>query len=60
MMTSQEAKNLKPGQYVDYLGIRAMVRGVRKNGVVIDFWGRGLQEGKVVVRRVAASNLKAL
>lgn len=59
-MTSHEARSLKPGQYVDYLGIRAMVRGVRKNGVMIDFWGRGLQEGCVLVRRVAASNLKAL
>jgi hypothetical protein len=59
-MTQQEAKNLKPGQYVGYLGDRAMVRGVRKNGVIIDYWGRGLKEGKCVVRRVAASCLKAL
>jgi hypothetical protein len=59
-MTTTEAKNLKPGQYVDYLGAKAMVRSVRSNGVVIDYWGRGLQEGKCVVRRVSASYLKAL
>jgi hypothetical protein len=60
MMTTQEAKSLKPGQYVDYLGTKAMVRGVRKNGVIVEFWGNGLQEDKYIVRRVSATYLKAL
>lgn len=59
-MTTQEAKSLKPGQYVDYLGTKAMVRGVRKNGVIVDYWGSGLKEGRCVVRRVSASYLKTL
>ena len=59
-MTITEAKSLKLGQYVDYLGTRAMVRYVRSNGVTVDFWGSGLQEGKCVVRRVAARFLKVL
>lgn len=49
-----ETINLKSGDIVDYLGIRATVQFVRKNGVTIGFWGRGLQEGRFVVRRVSS------
>ena len=59
-MTTAQAKNLKPGQYVRYCGVKAMVRFIRPNGVTVDFWGSGLQEGRCVVRRVSASTLEML
>lgn len=53
-MTTTEARNLIPGTYVNYMGIRAMVLAVKTNGINITFWGKGLQEGKSVTRTVAA------
>jgi hypothetical protein len=52
------AADFAPGQVVSYLGvIRAEVIGTRRNGVLIGHWGRGLQEGKYIKRRVAARDL---
>jgi hypothetical protein len=59
-MKVSEASALKIGQYVDYLGTRAMVRGVKSNGVIVDYWGKGLQEGKCIVRRVSARYLETV
>ncbi len=60
-ITQEQAKGLKPGQYVMLHGIdRAMVLGVRSNGVIVSYWGRGLKEGRSLTRRVAARHLELL
>lgn len=58
-MTRQQAEQLKTGDTVYWCGIKATVRGVRSNGVLISHWGQGLQEGEWVSRRVSASMLSA-
>jgi hypothetical protein len=59
-MTTQEVNKLKVGQYVSYLGTRVMVRAVRSNGIIVDYWGKGLQEGKYIVHRVSARYLETV
>ena len=53
-----QLSQLTPGQKVMYADhIRASVIGTRKNGVLIGFWGLGLQAEKWVTRRVSATAL---
>ncbi len=48
---------MKSGDVYSYYGIRAEVLAVRANGIWIGYWGRGLQDGKRVKRRVSATQL---
>jgi len=51
---------MKSGDKVLYLDeFKAHVISVNRNGTIIEFWGRGLQEGRLVRRRVAAKELTA-
>lgn len=53
-----KAADFKPGDKVTYLdNIEATVRGVRSNGVIIEYWGSGYQRDKLKVERVAARYL---
>ena len=47
------------GDRVFYLGeFKADIVGIRSNGIIIEFWGRGLQDGQLLRRRVAAKYLE--
>jgi hypothetical protein len=49
---------MKSGDKVLYLDeFKAYVISVNRNGIIIEFWGRGLQEGHLVRRRVAAREI---
>lgn len=49
----------KSGDKVTYLSsIEATVRGVRCNGIIIEYWGSGWQRDQLKVERVAARYLK--
>lgn len=50
---------MKSGDKVWYLDeFKADIISVNRNGIIIEFWGRGLQDGRLVRRRVAAKELK--
>lgn len=53
----ETTNQFKSGDRVLYCGIQADVVGIRKNGVIIAFWGMGLKDGQRVVRRVSARQL---
>jgi len=48
------------GAWVSYAGTKAQIMGYRKNGVLIGYWGVGLQSGEFVRRRVSITNLQTL
>lgn len=49
---------MKVGDKVLYLNeFKADIVSIAKNGITIEFWGRGFKEGKLVRRRVRAKYL---
>lgn len=57
-MTTAEAKSLRVGERVSYLGRPAEVMHVRPNGVTVGYWGTGPKAGQFVKHRVAARYLE--
>lgn len=57
-MTPKEAQKLQPGQRVFYHDWPATVRCVRRNGVTVEYWGRGLQEDRLVSHRASSNFLR--
>jgi hypothetical protein len=57
-MTSNEAKTLKYGDKVDYLGAPAIVQYKATNGVVISYDGKGPKSGQYLTARVSAAYLQ--
>jgi len=49
---------LKSGDRVEYCGIIATVLYIRKNGVTITYYGRGLRQDECLKRRVSIKDLK--
>ncbi len=59
MMTTAEAKTLKPGDVVRYGSAqRAIVQRVARNGVWVSYDGLGPRRGQYITERVSAAHLE--
>lgn len=58
-LTTASNEEFKVGDVVDYLGIRATIQSIKKNGSIsIGYEGRGLKEGEYIIKVVPKAYLK--